>query len=322
MDYENKFYEKFGNENFVFQDVIRDKKEKRTYLKIQCKKCNNIELKEQFDLFQKDNILCHKCEGRKKSDRLNIKDEIDKIESEFNIKVNHYNKSKNDIFIYYNCKKCNKETKKSLYEFTRKNQHLKFPEYCYSCSQNNRKWNNQLKTEDVKQWFIDRGVEPLFEEYKNSYSYLNLKCKCGEKFRMSFKNRFHHDENWIPKCQDCKDIERLTKFKYDYDRYDHRGKDRTWSKYIKKKFNNKCIISGKIENIVAHHLNGYNSYKEQKYDINNGVVITDQLHNEFHIKYDNFKGDCTKEQFEEFFYLKTNKKFNIKNYESKEITQN
>ena len=204
-----------------------------------------------------------------------------------------------------------------MYEYTRKNINIKFVGYCNKCSQDKRKWKNQHETEFVKKWFIDKGIEPLFSEYKNSYTFLDIRCKCGNTFKMSFKNRFHHDDNWIPICQDCVDLERLSKYNYNYTRYDTRKKDGVWSKLIKKKFNNKCIITGDSEKLISHHLNGYNFYPEQKYDINNGVVINEKLHNEFHIMYDKFKGNCTTEQFEEFFELKTNKKFNIKDYESK-----
>jgi hypothetical protein len=64
-------------------------------------------------------------------------------------------------------------------------------------------------------------------------------------------------------------------------------------------------------------LNGYNNYPEERYDPSNGVTLSEKLHVDFHNKYDKYKGDCTKEQFEEFYQSKTGKKFNIKNYESK-----
>ena len=316
MNYKEKFYDKFGKNNFIFIDTIRDKK--RTFLKIKCNKCDTEEIKEQFNLFKKDHIFCHKCNNRKKSSNLNIKEEISKIENDLNIKIKNYIKEKNIIFFFYDCKNCGIEIKKSLYEFTRKNFKLKFADCCYSCSQKKRKWKNQHTTESVKEWFLSKGIEPLFDEYKNSYTMLDLKCICGKSFKMTFKNRFNHinDSNWIPKCQDCLDIDRLNNFNYTYNRYDTRKKDRYWSLKIRKKFNNKCIISEEIDNIVAHHLNGYNSYPEQKYDINNGVALSNSLHNEFHIKYDKFKGDCTLQQFEEFYEIKTQKKFNIKDYES------
>lgn len=317
MNYEEKFYENFGKNDFTFIDVVRDNVKKRTFLKIKCNTCEQDEMKEQFDLFTKDKVFCHNCNNRKKTNKLNVDDEILNIQNKFDIIVTKSEKINNEIFIFFNCKSCGDEAKNSIYEYTRKDNQIKFVGYCRKCSQNKRKWKNQHKTDKVKEWFINKGIEPLFEEYINSYTFLDLKCKCGNTFKMTFKNRFHHDENWTPACQDCKDLERLSKYNYTYNRYDTRKKDGVWSKQIKKKFNNKCAITGDTEKIISHHLNGYNSYPEQKYDINNGVVINEQLHNEFHLIYDKYKGNCTLQQFEEFFEMKTNKKFNIENYENK-----
>jgi len=317
MNYEEKFYEKFGKDEFTFIESIRDKNKKRTSLKIKCNKCGNEEIKEQFDLFTKDKVFCHNCNNRKKANKLNIDDEILSIQNKFNINITKSEKINNETFIFFKCKNCNEETKSSIYEYTRNNSQIKFAGYCWKCAQNKRKWKNQNKTIDVKEWFINKGIEPLFDEYKNSYTFLDIRCKCGNKFQMTFKNRFNHDKDWIPTCQDCQDLDRLSKYNYTYNRYDCRKKDGVWSKQIKKKFNNKCVITGDTEKIISHHLNGYNSYPEQKYDINNGIVINEQLHNEFHLTYDKYKGNCTLQQFEEFFEMKTNKKFNTENYENK-----
>jgi len=314
MDYENKFYDKFKNSGFLFKEAIRDKNKKRTFIIITCEKCGNDKIKDQYDLFEKDKICCCFCEDRKKSNRLNIDNEIKEIENMYNVKIINTEKKKNgDILIFFKCKTCHKISKHSLYSLTRNKINIKSPFNCVECSNSKRKWINQHTTEYVKNWLIERNLEPLFTDYKNCYTKIDVRCKCGNTFQISFKNRLNHNDDWIPMCSDCIKKNRLKNYNYSYNRYDTRKKDGVWSKMIKNKFNNTCIISGDKNNIVSHHLNGYNSYPEQKYDINNGVVITNDLHIEFHNKYDKYKGDCTYEQFEEFYENKTGKKLTIKN---------
>ena len=71
-----------------------------------------------------------------------------------------------------------------------------------------------------------------------------------------------------------------------------------------------CVISGQVGgSLRVHHLNGYNWDIEHRLDLNNVVVITEELHNEFHKIYG--KGKNTLEQFKEFYKDKTGKDFKI-----------
>ena len=72
-----------------------------------------------------------------------------------------------------------------------------------------------------------------------------------------------------------------------------------WSKQIKERDNFTCDICGqKHGGLVSHHLNAWRDYKEQRYDLENGVCLCESCHKEFHKLYG--KGDNTKEQYIEF----------------------
>jgi hypothetical protein len=88
---------------------------------------------------------------------------------------------------------------------------------------------------------------------------------------------------------------------------DDREKGRTsweyklWIKAIYERFDGACILCGDRRNIVAHHLYSYAEYPEKRLDIDNGVVLCRDHHNQFHFA---FMGGtcypCTKEDFVEW----------------------
>ncbi len=72
-----------------------------------------------------------------------------------------------------------------------------------------------------------------------------------------------------------------------------------WRREILKKFNHRCVITGNCENLRCHHLDGYSSNPEKQFLLNNGVVICEEYHKKFHMKYG--YGDNTADQFNEFY---------------------
>lgn len=68
---------------------------------------------------------------------------------------------------------------------------------------------------------------------------------------------------------------------------------------VKKRDNYTCVCCGKRGgNLVSHHVNSYNHYKEGRYDINNGVTLCQECHLNFHKEYG--FGNNTKKQLEDF----------------------
>jgi 5-methylcytosine-specific restriction endonuclease McrA len=70
-----------------------------------------------------------------------------------------------------------------------------------------------------------------------------------------------------------------------------------WKRIIKKR--GKCEICESKENLIAHHLNSYRKYPEQRIDLNNGVCLCKKCHNAFHLEYG--FGKNTEIQFYEWF---------------------
>lgn len=70
-----------------------------------------------------------------------------------------------------------------------------------------------------------------------------------------------------------------------------------WSNDVKEIFNNKCDACGYDRKIAlkAHHLHGYEKNKDLALDVDNGVALCGNCHEEFHKIYG--YGDNTKEQY-------------------------
>lgn len=72
-----------------------------------------------------------------------------------------------------------------------------------------------------------------------------------------------------------------------------------WVQGVYQKWNFRCALTGtSVGPFEAHHLNGWNHFPEERYNIENGVLISKLVHKHFHEIYGN--GKNTRVQFEEF----------------------
>jgi len=72
-----------------------------------------------------------------------------------------------------------------------------------------------------------------------------------------------------------------------------------WVKNVFERDNYICRVCGQVGgNLIAHHLEGYNSNKELRITLSNGITLCVKCHNNFHHIYS--KGNNTEEQWEEF----------------------
>jgi len=72
-----------------------------------------------------------------------------------------------------------------------------------------------------------------------------------------------------------------------------------WSRAVKKRDHFTCIICKKTNiKLHSHHCNSWDSFEEQRFDVNNGVTLCESCHGRFHNIYG--IGKNTVYQFEEF----------------------
>ena len=149
-------------------------------------------------------------------------------------------------------------------------------------------------------------------ERRKGQTYWLCECDCGETSEVSLTNLKNGD---IKSCG-CSQHS----FGVDHHNYNpnlteeerlknrHRTNEaefRVWSKLVKERDNYTCQTCGdnKGGNLNAHHLNGWNAFPEQRFDLDNGVTLCTDCHKEFHSQYG--YGDNTREQFNEYATSKT-----------------
>ena len=89
-------------------------------------------------------------------------------------------------------------------------------------------------------------------------------------------------------------------------------KREAWIKGVKEKSNFRCFITGETRKdyLACHHLNAWNWCVEERYDINNGVCISKEIHQDFHRIFG--AGEVTTADFER--YLVQYHQWNPKNF--------
>jgi len=158
--------------------------------------------------------------------------------------------------------------------------------------------------EKLKPLFEKRGFTLLSTEFINSHTPLEFICDKGhlaKTYIHHFKNgsgcktcaidkiRGENNPHWNPNRTDEDRI-----YKRQYPEY------KSWRAAVFQRDDFTCQRCGKRNGVYlnAHHLYSYAEYIDLRLDINNGITLCKNCHNEFHEIYGNKKN--TKEQFEEF----------------------
>jgi len=218
------------------------------------------------------------------------------------------NTKRNDMKVIDNCPGENCGVEREInYKQSMKNT------LCYKCHHNSpemikaKQNQTKVKTEEHKQNMRDNhwsknGYESAFKgkhhteetkaviSAKASLQNNALKQQIGEdeyKIRMSLMKREITREEW----------DGFTTPENTRIRQSPEGK--AWTLDVLQKANftcDKCTTRG--GSLQAHHLNGFNSFPEQRLLPENGVCLCKDCHDEFHLKYG--KGNNTEEQYRNF----------------------
>lgn len=155
-----------------------------------------------------------------------------------------------------------------------------------------------LDIEFVRSEFAKAGLLLLKQKYINAGEPIKFECFCGNIDTVTYR-RFKwagKDKNPKRKCWEC-----MIPEGYYTLNEDERIKERKYPEYysfvrnVKIRDNYTCVCCGYSGYVVAHHLDGYSWCVEKRTDVNNGISLCNNCHDDFHSIYGFFNN--TEEQF-------------------------
>jgi 5-methylcytosine-specific restriction endonuclease McrA len=205
----------------------------------------------------------------------------------------------------YRCKVCGYVGTKTL-------NNLMKGKKCPKCANKERAKNRKISFDVVIRAFWQRGYKLLSSEseYYNAHTKLRYMCHCGYETYISYTDLVHGEKG----CKRCADKKKaginhpLNNPNISKDDYENQRKSpeyRRWRTAVLKRDDYTCVSCGlkrKIKYIHVHHLFSYADYEDKRLDINNGVTMCKDCHDEFHREYG--YGHNTAFQFKEFLNKK------------------
>ena len=257
------------------------------------RKCSSNYMKKNKS--SKETFVCENC-GK----------ELIKNRNTYNSKAKHhfcskecsgeYNTKQNTITL--TCSQCRQE-------FARPKSAFKEAEH-YFCSlkcrkeytkEHNKKYCSKCGKEMPRNRQKDLCSECLAEE-KHNEKYIKFNCAyCGKE---SERLKAHTKGEILFCSQKCMGLyKRIDPTKLADVSKDPKIVD--WSKKVISKFNNSCIKCGKHfdKGLNAHHLNSKDWDKDNMYNVDNGVPLCNECHQDYHMLYG--YGNNTEEQFLEWY---------------------
>lgn len=162
------------------------------------------------------------------------------------------------------------------------------------CQQCGHKNQGRKLVKDLSNTTLDGGTK-ILELISHGNKTSVWKCICGEcnKEYLDKTKRLLHP-NYPGCCKKCaqKRCQRGSNhFNYKKELSDE-DRHRTsipqqinWRKSVLKKFNNRCIVTGRDYDLEAHHIENYSSCIDKRDNIENGVCMNKIVHRAFHVIY-------------------------------------
>lgn len=219
-----------------------------------------------------------------------------------------------ELFDHYNCKliSCDYKDNRTLMDYicecgniskiTLSN--LKKGRKCKICGDKKRTISKALDPTIVYEDIESKGYKILNRNFRNVSNKLCLECSNNHTIHVSYRSLRGNNYSCFKCSRESKRgenhhnyIHGLSK-EHREDRNKCRVLHNEWKRSLLQIFRYKCNICSDSTKLAAHHLNGYNWDIENRYNIENGVILCKYHHDKFHNLYG--RGNNTSNQFDEF----------------------
>ena len=284
-------------------------------LEIRCA-CGKV-FEARFNDFKNGKKQCNECGIRIRTEaiksRVTFKCEM--CNTEKTVKVSAYERAKH----HFCCKECQNKWQ-SIYMVGENNPNFGNGEKIKG--EKNYWYGKKMSDEQKRRLSDSKKGKYLGTDNPNHRERYIIKCDwCNEDLEPMTKSEIEAWEHHFCKDKNCRGKWMSEKVKgenhpnynpnlTDEDRADRRllTENSDWRNKVYTRDDYTCQCCGqKGGRLNAHHLNGFNWDIKHRTDVNNGVVLCEDCHKEYHKIYG--KGNNTIEQFREFLYnkyLKTN----------------
>lgn len=306
----NKFREKGLIPIFKDEEYIN----KRSYLSFICKNHPNIIQRKTYMNLLENKICCSMCHNGKVTNSECVNSQIasqwveNKNENFKIINIDDYVNEYTNLLL--KCNVCGDIIENNIN--TLRNKKL----LCKNCECIEKQSESKYMIDKIRN-FVKSYNDNIFipyQDYKNNI--VDLKCICLKHNEVFYKPWSKLQNGHVQGCNKCLSESKrgensptwnpnLTDNEREKSRTNKNNSHVIWRNKIFERDKYTCQLS-RVEgfSLVAHHLNGYHWCKKGRFDINNGITISREIHKLFHKLY-GFKNN-TKEQFIEF-----TKRYNI-----------
>lgn len=164
----------------------------------------------------------------------------------------------------------------------------------------------RFSTEYVKKFISNLGLIPLFDEYKNNSQKIIVECPKHGKFETTFDNIRANVKRGFNGCKKCTYIKISESHKISYEDKEKMRcvpEINKWKRDVRIKYKFTCQNCGQYSGkLNVHHILNFSSHPDLRTDINNGIVLCEKCHKEFHRIYG--KKNNTLKQLTDFFNLR------------------
>lgn len=254
--------------------------------------CGNVFKRPFNDFKTRKRKECPSCSNRKRGEETRLTKEEAKVYVEYRgFKLNEFFRKDKVNYINVTDEEGYKYTS-NYTNFKRVKKGLRFAQGNPFYKENIRLYFNrhipQYKLVEILEGKRDPYVRVVCggnHSYETNFNILLKGCRCWECHLERNVGENHFRYNPL-----------ITDEERNNSRYELYGvSQRAWSRGVHEKNKFKCVVCGTNKAIEAHHLESWDTAKELRFEITNGITICRKHHSDFHKEYG--YGKNTKEQF-------------------------